>query len=184
MKTTNLVLSAGVLVALGLGVACSAAPKSDDDELYVVQVARVNADGTITMVSERTITAAQEREENAARLAGLLTVRATHSGDLSLDSVNSDSSCAANDNWIYDQQNQMGNRLCLYGTAPFTTCTSMSNFAHPGGGTWNSYVQSFWTGNENGYFQCVDLFCPSAGWATFTKYNGCSTCAATICFSN
>jgi hypothetical protein len=186
MKTRNLVAGVAAFVVVGLMAACGAEPEGGD-AVYVVQVARVSGDGNVTVVSERQITASQERAENAARSAGTMPVRVTGNsgGDLSLESVNSDSGCAANDNWLYDQSGQMGNKICLYGTSPFTTCASLSSFAHTGGGTWDEYMVSFWTGNEGGYFTCGDLFCPSGGWSyPDVKYTNCDTCRAGICFTN
>lgn len=184
MKMRGLALGFGIAVVLGLSVACGSAPQASDDDVFTVQVARVNADKSVTIISERQITRAQEIQENEARKSGALPVRGRDSAGLTIDSVNTDSNCAASDNWIYDQQNEQGNRLCLYGTNP-TTCAAMNSFSHPGGGNWQQYLQSFYTGNETGYFECGDLFCPSSGsWATYTKYNLCATCDYTICFTD
>ena len=86
--------------------------------------------------------------------------------------------------WIYDQGSLKGNRLCLYGTSPFTTCALMSSFPD-GTGNWAFKADSFYTGNENGYFNDGEIDCPGAGWATYTQYlTGCATAAYAVCFTN
>jgi hypothetical protein len=185
MKMRGVALGFGIAAVVALSVACGSAPQAGDDDVFTVQVARVNADKSVTIISEHQITRAQEIQENEARKNGTLPVRGRDSAGLSIDSVNTDSNCAGSDNWLYDQTGDQGNRLCLYGTNP-TTCAAMNTFPHPGGGNWQNRVASFYTGSETGYFECGDLFCPSSGsWAAYTDYSpGCATCSYTICFTD
>jgi hypothetical protein len=155
--------------------------------VYTRTIAHLNADGTVASIKVVPVTASEQREEASVRLAARQNKILPSAGEgsgLSVQGVNSDSSCAGSDNWLYDQENFTGNELCLYGSGGYQ-CAAMSSFPRGSGGNWQFEVYSYWTGNETGYFTDGDINCPGAGWSTYTEYpGGAANCSYGICFSD
>ena len=190
MNATRISMALGLIAVLA--TACGSGPQNsgDDDEVYMRTIAQINPDGTVAWTRMEPVTASQQREDKQHVLrsrAAKLNVPGPSGSSPHILTVNSDSSCASADDWLFSNNNYTGNELCLYGTSPFTTCGFLGNFAYPGGGNWEFKQLSYWTGSrKNGLLLGRRRVCPSSGtWGTYTQYSDtCTTASASICFTN
>ncbi len=184
MTTRAFVLAVAATV-IPVSAACGLNPSSGE-EVFTRTVAQLNSDGSIAWMKTVPITASQQLLNNAkseSKRANGVVLSARASG-LSPQGVYADSSCDDSDIYLYDQFYQNGNELCLYATAPFSACASLSNFPL-GSGNWGGKMKSFWTGSEHGAFSCGDnLYCPGSGWNLDQKYTACGNCSYSICFTD
>src|SRR5262249_36143736 len=120
------------------------APVADDASFTETAVV-VHADGTRT-VTQQPLTAAKEREQNAAR--------ATYFASRGQAKVILDSACAPRSFWLYDQPGEVGNRICFWGEDPYNTNggpAPLADYTRPDGSTWQIRSGSIASGCQQGW---------------------------------
>jgi hypothetical protein len=157
------------LVALGAAACGESAPPadvgSDPNQVFTSTSVQLDPDGT-SVVKRTTITLAQELAENAAREASRKSSTSTDGVGSVLEAIYVDSGCAGASLWIYDQPNELGNRLCLngVGTASLSKYCRVSEAVWVGShyvyicvSSWSLSIRSFWPGVESGYLRAIPL---------------------------
>jgi hypothetical protein len=132
-------------------------PPIDDATVFTETAVHTAADGTLT-VEQHSITAGEERAQNAAR------ERAQAGGPQPLD-VTVDPACAGTDFWLYATKDWTGDRLCLTAGPSHTGGIGLDQIDHPicwAPGecihlTWANASGSYWAGVDKGMAGAVPI---------------------------
>jgi hypothetical protein len=154
-------LAALLLTSIMIG--CSNAPNEAPADGVTLTV--VGADGATTLTLTGDQAAAQTAELERLKAAAAVGAEAGRNRDALPEFVR-DAGCGGTSLWLYDQPNQMGNRICFVDIPNVTATADLLQYAYPGGGTWAgnersasgmvSRVKSYWGGRQAALGACQD----------------------------
>lgn|SRR5678815_443981 len=149
MTTTKCILFTSAVLAVLLPQCSIDSTTSTDgnDGSFTRTIVHLSGD-TIVSYYTTSITAADKRAGEVYRHAGL-----TPSANITTQTVLADASCVNSDMWLFDQENEGGNELCLYADTLPSTGNLAFFFKFPRQPyNWVGQIRSWWAGNQAGYF--------------------------------